>query len=46
MLILSYVGDLMQEEPSGWFDQMLRAIELSALFVWFMQRRFRGLKVH
>jgi len=23
---------------------MLRAIELSALFVWFMRRRFRGLK--
>ena len=24
---------------------MLRAIESSALFVWFMRRRFRGLKV-
>ena len=25
---------------------MLRGIEPSALFVWFMLRRFRGLKVH
>ena len=38
------VGDLMQEDPPGWFDRMLRAIESSALFVWFMRRRFRGLK--
>jgi len=41
---MSYVGDLMQEEPPGWFDRMLRGIELSALFIWFMLRRFRGLK--
>ena len=34
----------MQEEPPGWFDRMLCVIELSALFVWFMRRRFRGLK--
>ena len=34
----------MQEVPPGWFDRMIRAIELSALFVWFMWRRFRGLK--
>ena len=34
----------MQEEPPGWFDRMLRAIESSALFVWFMRRRFRELK--
>jgi len=39
-----YVGDLMQEELPGWFDRMLRVIESSALFVWFMRRRFRGLK--
>ncbi len=38
------VGTLMQEEPPGWFDRILRAIESSALFVWFMRRRFRELK--
>ena len=35
----------MQAVPLGWFDRMLRALESSALFVWFMRRRFRGLKV-
>ena len=34
----------MQEESPAWFDWMFRAIESSALFVWFMRRRFRGLK--
>ena len=33
----------MQAVPLGWFDRMLRALESSALFVWFMRRRFRGL---
>ena len=37
-------GDLMQEELPRWFDRMLRGIESSALFVWFMRRRFRGLE--
>jgi hypothetical protein len=40
------VGTLMQEEAPSWFDRLLRAIESSALFVWFMLRCFRGLKVH
>jgi len=38
------VGDLMREETPGWFDRILCGIESSALFVWFMRRRFRGLK--
>ena len=38
------VGDLMQEETPRWFDRILRDIESSALFVWFMRQRFRGLK--
>ena len=38
------VGDLMQEETPRWFDRMLRALESSALFVWFKRRRSRGLK--
>ena len=36
----------MQEELSGSFVRTLRALESSALFVWFMRRRFRGLKEH
>lgn len=40
------VGGLLQEVPPGWFDRMRCAIESLALFVWFMRRRFRGLKVH
>ena len=27
------VGDLIQEDPPGWFDRMFRDIESSALFV-------------
>ena len=34
----------MQAVPLGWFDRMLRALESSALFVWFKRRRSRGLK--
>ena len=38
------VGDLMQAVLPGCFDRILCAIESSALFVWFMRWRFRGLK--
>lgn len=41
---LEDVGGLMQEEPPRWFDRIPRDIESSALFVWFMRRRSRGLK--
>ena len=40
------IGGVTVRKRSGWFDRMSRAIESSGLFVWFMRRRFRGLKVH
>ena len=43
-VVRKHVGNLIQEEPPGWFDRMIRVIESPALFVWFMRRRFRGVE--
>ena len=46
-LALSYVvredvSDIIQKESLSWYDRMLRAIESSALFVWFLRWCFWG----
>ena len=38
------IGGVTVGKRSDWFDRMLRVIESSVLFVWFMRRCFRGLK--